>query len=230
MRLRIDGIWTGLAWGGAFSGRPAIQLVLKDVSRKDQDSEKALSLSIESLARILRSPANRLNMIQVHAAKLDTRGRVVEVRDPLSQVTVYPFITHMLESLDLRLSVHVNNQTDISLLDPRANTILIPSPPSSGNESQNYWANLNYLSEDGEILFVLNAEEDYRWMKSVLNELNLANRFLVHMTTGKTRIPQSVWAKRLIKDSVPVQYLPPIPFTAIPLKIDKPEQQSRYPK
>jgi len=166
-------------------------------------------------------------MIQIHSCPMDITGRIAEIGDPLSQVAVYPLVTHLLESLELRVCVHVSNRTDISLLDPRANIILIPFSPSTRHQDDNYWANLNYLSEDGEILFIVNSDEDYDWMIAVVDKFNLNTRFTVNMTTGKHRMPQNKWAKKLIKDAAPVHYLVPTPFTAIPLKIDKPEQ-SKY--
>ncbi len=227
MRFEIEGLWMGLAWGCASAGRPSIQLVLRETTGSPQKENRGISLTYQSLAEILRSPLQKLNVIQVHSAQLSPEGHILRIGDPLVQTSIYPLITHLLEPLETRVIVHVNNQTDISLLDPRTNVILAPTPPSSGLVENNYWANLEYLSEDGEILFRVHSETDYRWMKSMLESLNLASRFTVYMTTGSTRISQNVWAKKIIKDGLAVHILPPIPFTAIPLRINKSEQQSK---
>jgi len=217
----------GLAWGCASAGRPAIQLVLRDIHSSSGKGDRGITLTYESLVKLLRPPLTKLNLIQIHATHLDSNGNIADVGDPLTQTDIFPLITHLLEPLETRVIVHVNNHTDISFIDPRANVVLLPSPPSSGNQNKNYWANLEYLSEDGEILFLIQSEEDYRWMKTQINILNLTTRFTVHMALGKTKMPKTVWAKKLIKDALSVHLLPPTPFTAIPLRINKPEQQSR---
>jgi len=227
LRYEIAGIWMGLAWGCASAGRPAIQLVLQDIHSSSDNGDRGISLMYDSLIKLLRKPLAKLNLIQIHATDLDSSGNILSVGDPLTQTDIYPLITHLLEPLETRVIVHVNNHTDISFIDPRANVVLIPSPPSSGNQNNNYWANLEYLSEEGEILFVIHSEEDYRWMKSQIKTLNLTTRFTVHMAPGKTKIPKKGWAKKLIKDALSVHLLPRTPFTAIPLQINKPEQQSR---
>ena len=227
MKFHIDGIWRSLSWGCAFAGRPSIQIVMKDRSGQFDETPGRNTISFYGLIQLLDSSVKKLKLVQIHSVNFRPDGSIKSVGDPLTQEGIFPLVTHLLENIENRVILHVNNCTDISMLDPRANIVLIPFPPSSGKEKLNYWSNIEYLSDDGEILFSVNAEEDYQWMVSLLDRWHLPDRLTVHMAVHCSQKERQMWAKRLIRDNLGVHLLPETPFTPVPLKLD---HSSRQPK
>ncbi|MCF7804074.1 MAG: hypothetical protein K9N46_12060 [Candidatus Marinimicrobia bacterium] len=221
MQFKIAGIWRSLAWGCAQAGRPSIQIQLASERVFPEEDETYTSISFQALVHLLTRPLRQLHTVQIHAVSFDAQGQIVSVDDPLSQTHIHHFITYLLGDFDNRVIVHTNNATDISLVDPRTNVVLTPIMPSRGDPDVNYWPNLNYLSEEGEILFTLDTSKDYHWMKQMVARYSLSDRFTVYVTIQGHPQVRDQWAKQIIKDSLQVHLLPPVPFTPLPIRVDR---------
>lgn len=208
------------------AGRPSIQIVLMDDGDLNESTVHPVYMEFTNLIRSIIEPLERLKIVHIHAADFDPEGNLLRIGDVLYQDQIFPLVTHLLEQIDYRVIVHVNNRTDISMLDPRANIILVPSSPSSRRESKNFWNNLEYLSEDGEILFRIKDMKDFQWMTSCIERYALTERFTIHMLPIDKDHNYAKWSKKLIQHSLGVHLLPWIPFTTVPLKI----KTQKHPK
>ena len=225
MIYQIAGIWRNLSWGCAYAGQPSVQIQLPDAREYFARDGDLSTLSFSSLVAVLNPQIKRYRTLQIHAVRFDARGQIETISDPLYQPAVYPLMSYFLNDLENRIVLQADNTTDISLVDPRVNTVLMPITPSRGKPADNYWYNLNYLSEEGEILFHLIDSEDYHWMKDVIRQFNLTNRFTVHVSVVGDRDRLNRWSKQMIEDSLAVHYLPHVPFTPLPVRIDQSYRQ-----
>ncbi len=216
--FKIRGVWSGLCWGCAFAGRPSVQLNLHDSVDIEESDTEAIHIEFMELMDLVSPTVSQLQLIQIHASEFTSKGKIHRIGDPLYQDKIMPFITHLLEYIDIRVVLMLNNHTDISLLDPRTSIVLAPSSPSSLNHEQNYWANLGHLSDEGEILFRIRTAEDFEWMQLCIKRWNLTDRFTVHMLSFDEFERSKKWAEKLIKNSLGVHFLPQIPFAAVPLE------------
>lgn len=223
---QLKGLWCGLTWGCALAGRPSVQIALADQADLSDDVVRPVEWGFNQLINYIREPLHQLKIVQLHAADFDSEGRIVRFGDVLSQEKIFPLIARFLEQIENQVVLNVNNQTDISMVDPRANIVLVPATPSTGRESKNFWGNLEYLSEDGEILFRIKNENDFHWMVDCTRNYALTERFTVHMTPIDKNEAYQKWAKKLIQQSLGIHLLPWIPFTPVPLR----GQTRKYPK
>ena len=107
------------------------------------------------------------------------------------------------------------------MMDPRANIVLVPVMPSMGDINQNYWPNLEYLSDDGELLFIVRTDNDYLWMKEQIDLFKLAERFIVYMSVDNIPYILKKWGKKIIQDSLGVHLLPVQPSLPIQMHQNK---------
>jgi len=226
VNIEIAGVWRNLSWGCAYAGRPSLQIHLQDPGEKEA-KHHGLSLPFHGIPALFAKQIRRFKIIQIHAVTFNAHGKILCVGDPLSQEFVYPLLTSLLSEIENRVILHVNNQTDISRVDPRTNIILVPVVPSQGDVDQNYWANLNYLSEDGEILFQLNGADDYQWIRRVISRYHMEDRFTIHISVPGNSELRKQWSKQFIRDGLGVHLLPETPFTPLPVHVD---QSFRLPR
>lgn len=217
MEFQVRGLWRNLTWGCAAAGRPSVQLVLFDPSTSVKQLDNASVWSLEKTIYELAEPLKSIKILQIHCATFQD-DQIVWIGDPLEYDDIYPLLTHTLEELEYRVIIHLNNKTDISMIDPRVNVVLSPVMPYMGDTAQNYWANLEYLSDDGELLFVIRTEEDYQWMKEQLELYRLSERFIVQMSVDNAPRILKKWGKKIVQDSLGVHLLPVQP--SVPVKIN----------
>lgn len=226
MDFQVQGLWRNLTWGCATAGRPSVQLVLSDTSTKVKQNTNTSVWSLETVIEAIEEPLASIKILQIHSVSFGN-GQISSIGDPLEYNDIYPLITHLLEELEHRVIIHLNNKTDISMVDPRANIVLVPVMPHMGDTHQNYWANLEYLSDEAELLFVVRTENDYLWMKEQVNTFNLTERFIVHMSVENVPHILTKWGKKIIQDCLGVHLLPVQPFLSIELHQNK---IANYPK
>ncbi len=71
------------------------------------------------------------------------------------------------------VSIETSGAQDISKVDARVVKILDVKTPGSGEEQKNNWANLDYLTCQDELKFVLCNEADYQWAIKTIQDYHL---------------------------------------------------------
>jgi 7-carboxy-7-deazaguanine synthase len=72
--------------------------------------------------------------------------------------------------------LETSGEADVSKVDPRVHKIMDLKAPGSGECARNRWSNLDSLSSNDEIKFVLAGRGDYEWMRDVIREKKLGTR------------------------------------------------------
>ena len=82
------------------------------------------------------------------------------------------------------VSLETSGAQDISKVDTRVVKVLDVKTPGSGEDQRNNWANLDYLTRQDELKFVLCDEVDYHWSVKKIQNYNLGPknvRFYFHL-------------------------------------------------
>lgn len=95
--------------------------------------------------------------------------------EPLAQSAVHPLLSALCDQ-GYHVSLETSGALDIARVDRRVHIVMDLKTPHSGEVDRNHWDNLEYLKSSDEIKFVIADDEDFAWMESVVNELNLDQR------------------------------------------------------
>lgn len=95
--------------------------------------------------------------------------------EPLLQPGVRPLLRELCDAGKTVL-IETSGEADVSFVDPRVHRIMDLKAPGSGESHRNRWSNLEHLTNNDEIKFVLASRADYEWMRDVIRERALASK------------------------------------------------------
>jgi len=143
--------------------------------------------------------------------------------EPLIQKAAQPLMKSLCDA-GYTVLVETSGAHDVSTVDARVHKIMDLKCPGSGEADRNRWENLNHLSSDDEIKFVIASVEDYEWMKERIREHSLESRCpllvsWVHPLTADQRDPslkpfpadhtlidRKDLVDRIVTDALPVRF------------------------
>ncbi len=114
----------------------------------------------------------------------------------------------MQELLDrgYEVMIETGGHVDISRIDDRVKRIVDLKTPSSGMSKRNLYDNIQYLTKNDEIKFVIGSREDYDWSKEALTKYDLVHRVSVVLMSpvfGEQSLEDlSRW---ILEDGLPVR-------------------------
>ncbi len=103
--------------------------------------------------------------------------KLVEITggEPLLQKEVPELARRLLDKKQTVL-IETSGERDISVLDNRVIKIMDLKCPGSGESHRNRWQNLEHLSPEDEVKFVIKDREDYEWSVEAAKKHNLESR------------------------------------------------------
>ena len=145
-----------------------------------------------------------LTAILEKVAEFHPRYVTVTGGEPLAQKNCLPLLKLLCDA-GYSVSLETGGALDISKIDPRVSRILDIKTPGSGESAKNRWKNLEFLTPQDEIKFVLCGEEDYLWAKQVLSEKHLANLSPVLFSVSQGQLAPTLLADWILRDNLPVR-------------------------
>lgn len=145
-----------------------------------------------------------LQAILEKVAEFHPRYVTVTGGEPLAQKNCLPLL-RLLCDAGYSVSLETGGALDISKIDPRVSRILDIKTPGSGESGKNRWKNLEHLTPQDEIKFVLCGEEDYLWAKQVLSEKHLADLSPVLFSVSQGQLEPALLADWILRDNLPVR-------------------------
>jgi 7-carboxy-7-deazaguanine synthase len=119
----------------------------------------------------------RMRRDQVFARSIELGTPLVELTggEPLLQPGALPLMSELCDAGKIVL-VETSGEADISQVDRRVHKIMDLKAPGSGECSRNRWSNLDHLTLEDEIKFVLCDRTDYEWMRDQIRDRGLSVR------------------------------------------------------
>jgi 7-carboxy-7-deazaguanine synthase len=133
--------------------------------------------------------------------------RVVEITggEPLLQEAVLPLMARLCDA-GYEVLLETSGSLDIGRVDPRVRRIVDIKCPSSGMAARNRWRNLELLTGQDEVKFVLADRADYAWARSVVEQHRLAEKCTVLMGPVFGELDNQRLAQWILADGLPVRY------------------------
>lgn len=138
----------------------------------------------------------RMRRGDVLAKALATGTDLVELTggEPLLQPGVIPLMKELCDA-GRTVLIETSGEADVSRVDARVHKIMDLKAPGSGESGRNRWSNLEHISKNDEIKFVLTDRVDYEWMRDVIRDRDLGQR-------TKNLLASTVFGRLATKDLV----------------------------
>ncbi len=134
-----------------------------------------------------------------------TRHVTVTGGEPLAQNGCHALMVSLLE-LGYQISLETSGALDVSNVDSRIVKVMDLKTPSSGESHRNRYENIDYLTENDQLKFVIANDADYQWSKQQLEQYRLPERCQVLFSPVTGLMPATELADRILADQLPVRF------------------------
>ncbi len=125
--------------------------------------------------------------------------------EPLSQANVHPLMKQ-LANKGYQVSLETSGALDVSKVDSRIIKVMDFKTPSSGELSKNRYQNINYLTAQDQIKFVIATDDDYQWSKELLIKYNLTALCQVLFSPVINKMSATLLADKILHDKLAVRF------------------------
>jgi 7-carboxy-7-deazaguanine synthase len=145
-----------------------------------------------------------ISAILCEVAHYDTRYVTLTGGEPLAQKNCLALLAALCDR-EYSVSLETSGALDVSRVDSRVSKILDIKTPGSGEAQKNHWDNLEYLTPEDEIKFVICDETDYRWAREQLVERRLHTLCPVLFSPSYRDLPAAQLAEWILRDRLRVR-------------------------
>lgn len=147
-----------------------------------------------------------LDSILTTVKKFDCSLIEVTGGEPLIQDETPDLISALIEN-GYTVLLETNGSQDISMVDTRCTRIVDIKCPSSGMDNKNYWKNLDYITPNDQLKFVIAHRQDYLYAKKVLDAAAIKRRkkLLINFSPVFNEIELKDLAGWMLADNLPVR-------------------------
>lgn len=118
-----------------------------------------------------------IEQIMAEVARYKTSYVCVTGGEPLAQNNCHKLLD-MLIAKNYKVSLETSGSIDISPVNDLVSVVMDLKTPSSGEESSNLYANIDYLKNSDSIKFVIGDREDFDWSVAMLQQHKLPAEIL----------------------------------------------------
>jgi len=147
-----------------------------------------------------------LDSILTTVKKFDCSLIEVTGGEPLIQDETPDLISALIKN-GYTVLLETNGSQDISPVDTRCTRIVDIKCPSSGMDNKNYWKNLDYITPNDQLKFVIAHRQDYLYAKKVLDAAAIKRRkkLLINFSPVFNKINLKDLAEWILADNLPVR-------------------------
>jgi 7-carboxy-7-deazaguanine synthase len=133
-------------------------------------------------------------------------ARLVELTggEPLLQKEIPKLALELLD-LGYKVLIETGGHRDISKLDKRVIKIMDIKCPGSGESEKNLWSNLEHLTSQDELKFVISNRIDYEWSREIIKRYNLG-KFHILFSTVYGSLEPKLLVDWILEDSLEVRF------------------------
>jgi 7-carboxy-7-deazaguanine synthase len=125
--------------------------------------------------------------------------------EPLAQKRCAELLVRLCDA-GYAVSLETSGAADIGLADVRVSRVMDLKTPGSGEAHRNLWSNLDKLTPNDQVKFVICSREDYDWAKLQLHERQLAGLCDVLFSPSWGQVDAKALAEWILADQLPVRY------------------------
>jgi 7-carboxy-7-deazaguanine synthase len=125
--------------------------------------------------------------------------------EPLLQEDV-PVLSQELLRRNYKVLIETSGALDIGVLPENVIKIMDIKCPDSGMMEKMDWKNLDRLSREDEIKFVVNSRADFDWAVEIVNRYQLHRKNLVLFSPVYGVMPPEQLADWILQEGVPVRF------------------------
>ena len=138
-------------------------------------------------------------------AQYETPYVCVTGGEPLAQPACHEFLTRLCEQ-GYNVSLETSGAIDISCIDSRVSKVMDLKTPASGEQAKNLFENIDYLSVNDQVKFVICDRNDYQWAKEIIIRYELATNCEVLVSPGHAQVEPGDLANWVLQDRLPVRF------------------------
>ena len=142
--------------------------------------------------------------ILAQVADYGTRYVTVTGGEPLAQKACLELLTLLCDA-KYSVSLETSGALDISKVDPRVNKVVDIKTPGSGEVDKNNWSNIEHLTTQDELKFVLCDESDYQWACQVIKQRQLDQICPILFSPVHAKLNPTSLANWILRDKLPVR-------------------------
>jgi len=145
------------------------------------------------------------DQILAEIKKYGTRYVCVTGGEPLAQKRCKKFLEVLCDE-GYSVSLETSGAMDISRADRRVSRVMDLKTPESREESSNRWANLDQLTKNDQIKFVVCSRTDYEWAREQVAGRDLADYCEVLFSPAWGMVDPTELAGWILQDQLPVRF------------------------
>lgn len=195
--LRITEIFYSLQGETRTAGLPTVFVRLTGCPLRCQYCDTAYAFSGGEIVT--------LDSILDQVAAYRPRYVCVTGGEPLAQPNCIPLLTRLCDA-GYEVSLETSGALDVSAVDPRISKVLDLKTPGSAEVQRNRYENIEWLTANDQVKFVICSREDYDWAVSKLIEYDLAARAgEVLFSPSHKQVDARALADWIVADNLPVR-------------------------
>jgi 7-carboxy-7-deazaguanine synthase len=146
-----------------------------------------------------------LTDILAEIKQYDCKTVCVTGGEPLAQPTCLELLTKLADD-DFNVSLETSGALDVSKVDSRVVKVMDLKTPSSGEVEKNRYANIEFLTAQDQVKFVIADDDDYNWSKKIMADYDLTQRcHVLFSPVVPTQNPTEL-AEKILADRLPVRF------------------------
>ncbi|QKZ06256.1 MULTISPECIES: 7-carboxy-7-deazaguanine synthase QueE [Pseudomonas] len=196
--LRITEVFYSLQGETRTAGLPTVFVRLTGCPLRCQYCDSAYAFSGGTL--------RTLDSLMEQVAQFKPRYVCVTGGEPLAQPNAIPLIARLCDA-GYEVSVETSGALDISKVDTRASRVLDLKTPASEESHRNRYENIELLTPNDQVKFVICSRDDYDWSVSKLIQYGLDRRVSdVLFSPSKGQLNATDLADWIVADNLPVRF------------------------
>ena len=136
--------------------------------------------------------------------ELGSRYVCVTGGEPLAQKACLELMQRLCDA-GARVSIETSGAMSLAGIDPRVVRVVDVKTPASGEVARNRYEELQSLSAQDQVKFVICDRADYEWSAAKVSELALAQRCTVWSSPSHEQLPARELAEWILADRLPVR-------------------------
>ncbi len=200
LKFNLSEIFYSIQGEGTRAGMPCIFVRLQGCRLRCSWCDTPYALELNQQETITSGQAIIDKIISIPCNFVEFTGG-----EPLEQKEIKTIMSYLCDKGYI-VAIETAGYIDLGDLDSRIIKIMDIKCPDSKMHKKNHYKNINYLTKNDEVKFVINSVADYNWAKDKLFEFDIHNKcgaVLFSPVYGK--LSNLELAELILKDHLPVR-------------------------